>query len=193
MKNKPFIWTIVAVFLSSCVIINPIYPQDELDLTKYQPPIELDWATAGFLGDGTTLDDEELRACLNSSRSVIKIINEQANVFYDEDGLRIGSTGQNKDGILSFELKNTFLADAIALRVRPYYQTSLSMFDGSTTITIDDLSVSIDEREFLTITMEENKEATLLTFAFPQSISTINIKTENGRGMFLGLSIYQKL
>lgn len=194
MKCKPWALVPVLAFLSSCVIVNPVYPQDELNLDLYQNPISLDWSNDEEQQSQDTAfsDDEELRSYLNASHASIKEINEQTNIYRGRGALRIGANGTDKKGVLSFTLKNVFLADALAVYVYPYYIESFDMFTGKTVKEVDRLGIAINDRPYIEIAQNEDDEAIVLTFRFTTAISEVTISSESGRGMLFGIDIYQE-
>lgn len=191
MKCQPWALLPVLAFLSSCVIVNPVYPQDELNLETYSEPITLDWSNNNE--EVILFEDGELaRGYLNNPRNIIKTVDVIENVFNGRGALQIGENGDDKAGALSFVLKNTFRADAIILGVRPHYAESFDMFTGKTITTVDRLKVSINDRDYINIYDNDEHKATELTFAFEQQIDSISIKTDSGRAMFTYFAILQK-
>lgn len=194
MKYKPWALVPVLAFLSSCVIVNPVYPQDELNLETYSEPITLDWSNneEEQSQDTTFSDDEELRSYLNASHAAIKKINEQTNLYRGRGALGIGTNGTDKKGVLSFTLKNTFLADALVVYVYPYHTESFDMFTGKTVREVDRLGIAINDRPYIDIVQNDDDEAIALTFHFTKAISEVNISSKSGRGMLFGIDIYQE-
>ncbi|NCA97339.1 MAG: hypothetical protein EOM77_04070, partial [Bacteroidia bacterium] len=90
MKRKALLVLPLLSILSSCVIINPVYPQDILNLDLYQDPISLDWSNdEEEEPQNSVFDDAEvLRAYLNASHAAIKEVTEQTNVYHGRGALR---------------------------------------------------------------------------------------------------------
>lgn len=194
--KKPLLMVLsLAALLSSCVIVNPVYPQDTLNLDLYQEATILDWTNdnENELADYSFSDAESLRTYLNKTHAAIKSVDLYENIFSGRGALQIGKSGAEKEGELVFTLKNTFLIDALAISVYPYFVESYDYFSGKTTVVYDKFDISINNREFIGITGNDQFEPSQLTFAFNQPISEITIKSENGRGFIYEFAILQKI
>lgn len=190
---------VVSVFplvalLSSCTIVNPVYPQDELDPDQYQEPIVLDWTNDNEeeLEDPAFADEEALRGYLNNPYGAVKAVDSYQNVFNGRGSLQLGNSGSDKEGELIFTLKNTFLADALAISVYPYFVESYDLFTGKTKATYDSFQISINERDCINVISNEENKPLKLTFAFNNPVREITIKFEKGRGLISEFIIYQK-
>ena len=179
--------------LSSCTIVNSVYPQVELDLDQYQEPIVLDWTNNNEeeLEDPTFADEETLRSYLNKPFAAVKTVDTYQNVFNGRGALQLGSSGSNKEGELLFTLKNTFLADALAISVSPYYVESYDFFTGKTIATYDSFQISVNGRDYIKVTANDEDKVAVLTFAFEQPVSDISLMSKSGRGFVYGIDIYQ--
>jgi|LSQX01.2.fsa_nt_gb hypothetical protein len=194
MKKKIAALFPLVALLTSCPIVNPLYPQDELDVSKYQEPITLDWTNDDESeGANALFDDAEvLRTYLNNPRAAIKEITSFTNVFRGRGALRLGQRTGEREGELTITLKNTFKADAIAIKVYPYYYNSFSSITGKTESIYDSFAISINERDFIDLKKNDDVEAYVLTFRFQEPTELISIKTQKGRGHISSLNIYQK-
>lgn len=184
----------IVALLTSCPVVNPIYPQDELDLDKYQEPIYLDWTNEDENKEDDLLfeEAEDLRMFLNSSRSAVKEVTEFANVYRGKIALRIDKGSGEEQGKLIFNLKNIFSADAIAIYVYPYYYSYFDRFSGKTVNAYDSFSLSINEREAISIDQNDEDKPQILTFSFEKPTDRLMIQASFGRGFLFGLNIYQK-
>ena len=184
----------LVVLLSSCTIVNPVYPQDELDLDQYQEPIVLDWSNDNEeeLEDPTFADEEALRSYLNNPFGAVKTVDSFQNVFNGRGALQLGNSGAEKEGELVYTLKNTFLADALAIHIYPYYYESYSFLLGKKEIVHDSFSISINGRDYIVIKSNASLTPQILTFVFDSSIKEIIIRSEAGRGFIYLMAIYQK-
>ncbi len=195
MKKKFVALIPIVALLTSCPIVNPIYPQDELDLSKYREPIFLNWANDDSEQENDILfeDVEELRSYLNTSRSVVKEVTSFINVYRGKKALRIDKGRGEIKGELIIDLKNIFRADAIALHVYPYYYSLIDRITGKTGNIYDAFSLSINERESIAINQNDEDDPQMLTFCFNEPIEVITIQASTGRGFLFGLDIYQKI
>ncbi|HNY75094.1 MAG: hypothetical protein GX812_01085 [Erysipelotrichaceae bacterium] len=195
MKKKFVALIPIVALLTSCPIVNPIYPQDELDLSKYREPIFLNWANDDSEQENDILfeDGEELRSYLNTSRSVVKEVTSFINVYRGKKALRIDKGRGEIKGELIIDLKNIFRADAIALHVYPYYYSLIDRITGKTGNIYDAFSLSINERESIAINQNDEDDPQMLTFCFNEPIEVITIQASTGRGFLFGLDIYQKI
>lgn len=195
MKKKFVALIPIVALLTSCPIVNPIYPQDELDLSKYREPIFLNWANDDSEQENDILfeDGEELRSYLNTSRSVVKDVASFINVYRGKKALRIDKGRGEIKGELIIDLKNIFRADAIALHVYPYYYSLIDRITGKTGNIYDAFSLSINERESIAINQNDEDDPQMLTFCFNEPIEVITIQASTGRGFLFGLDIYQKI
>ncbi len=195
MKKKFVALIPIVALLTSCPIVNPIYPQDELDLSKYREPIFLNWANDDSEQENDILfeDGEELRSYLNTSRSVVKEVASFINVYRGKKALRIDKGRGESKGELIIDLKNIFRADAIALYVYPYYYSLIDRITGKTGNIYDAFSLSINERESIAINQNDEDDPQMLTFCFNEPIEVITIQASTGRGFLFGLDIYQKI
>ena len=195
MKKKFVALIPIVALLTSCPIVNPIYPQDELDLSKYREPIFLNWANDDSEQENDILfeDGEELRSYLNTSRSVVKEVTSFINVYRGKKALRIDKGRGEIKGELIIDLKNIFRADAIALHVYPYYYSLIDRITGKTGNIYDAFSLSINERESIAINQNDEDDPQMLTFRFNEPIGVITIQASTGRGFLFGLDIYQKI
>ena len=195
MKKKFVSLIPIVALLTSCPIVNPIYPQDELDLSKYREPIFLNWANDDSEQENDILfeDGEELRSYLNTSRSVVKEVTSFINVYRGKKALRIDKGRGEIKGELIIDLKNIFRADAIALHVYPYYYSLIDRITGKTGNIYDAFSLSINERESIAINQNDEDDPQMLTFCFNEPIEVITIQASTGRGFLFGLDIYQKI
>ena len=195
MKKKFVALIPIVALLASCPIVNPIYPQDELDLSKYREPIFLNWANDDSEQENDILfeDGEELRSYLNTSRSVVKEVTSFINVYCGKKALRIDKGRGEIKGELIIDLKNIFRADAIALHVYPYYYSLIDCITGKTGNIYDAFSLSINERESIAINQNDEDDSQMLTFCFNEPIEVITIQASTGRGFLFGLDIYQKI
>lgn len=195
MKKKFVALIPIVALLTSCPIVNPIYPQDELDLSKYREPIFLNWANDDSEQENDILfeDGEELRSYLNTSRSVVKEVASFINVYRGKKALRIDKGRGESKGELIIDLKNIFRADAIALHVYPYYYSLIDRITGKTGNIYDAFSLSINERESIAINQNDEDDPQMLTFCFNEPIEIITIQASTGRGFLFGLDIYQKI
>ena len=195
MKKKFVALIPIVALLTSCPIVNPIYPQDELDLSKYREPISLNWANDDSEQENDILfeDGEELRSYLNTSRSVVKEVTSFINVYRGKKALRIDKGRGESKGELIIDLKNIFRADAIALHVYPYYYSLIDRITGKTGNIYDAFSLSINERESIAINQNDEDDPQMLTFRFNEPIGVITIRASTGRGFLFGLDIYQKI
>ena len=195
MKKKFVALIPIVALLTSCPIVNPIYPQDELDLSKYREPIFLNWANDDSEQENDILfeDGEELRSYLNTSRSVVKEVASFINVYRGKKALRIDKGRGESKGELIIDLKNIFRADAIALYVYPYYYSLIDRITGKTGNIYDAFSLSINERESIAINQNDEDDPQMLTFCFNEPIEIITIQASTGRGFLFGLDIYQKI
>jgi hypothetical protein len=195
MKKKFVALIPIVALLTSCPIVNPIYPQDELDLSKYREPIFLNWANDDSEQENDILfeDGEELRSYLNTSRSVVKEVASFINVYRGKKALRIDKGRGEIKGELIIDLKNIFRADAIALHVYPYYYSLIDRITGKTGNIYDAFSLSINERESIAINQNDEDDPQMLTFCFNEPIEVITIQASTGRGFLFGLDIYQKI
>ena len=195
MKKKFVALIPIVALLTSCPIVNPIYPQDELDLSKYREPIFLNWANDDSEQENDILfeDGEELRSYLNTSRSVVKEVTSFINVYCGKKALRIDKGRGESKGELIIDLKNIFRADAIALHVYPYYYSLIDRITGKTGNIYDAFSLSINERESIAINQNDEDDPQMLTFCFNEPIEVITIQASTGRGFLFGLDIYQKI
>lgn len=195
MKKKFVALIPIVALLTSCPIVNPIYPQDELDLSKYREPIFLNWANDDSEQENDILfeDGEELRSYLNTSRSVVKEVASFINVYRGKKALRIDKGRGEIKGELIIDLKNIFRADAIALHVYPYYYSLIDRITGKTGNIYDAFSLSINERESIAINQNDEDDPQMLTFCFNEPIEIITIQASTGRGFLFGLDIYQKI
>ena len=195
MKKKFVALIPIVALLTSCPIVNPIYPQDELDLSKYREPIFLNWANDDSEQENDILfeDGEELRSYLNTSRSVAKEVTSFINVYRGKKALRIDKGRGEIKGELIIDLKNIFRADAIALHVYPYYYSLIDRITGKTGNIYDAFSLSINERESIAINQNDEDDPQMLTFCFNEPIEVITIQASTGRGFLFGLDIYQKI
>jgi len=195
MKKKFVALIPIVALLTSCPIVNPIYPQDELDLSKYREPIFLNWANDDSEQENDILfeDGEELRSYLNTSRSVVKEVTSFINVYRGKKALRIDKGRGESKGELIIDLKNIFRADAIALHVYPYYYSLIDRITGKTGNIYDAFSLSINERESIAINQNDEDDPQMLTFCFNEPIEVITIQASTGRGFLFGLDIYQKI
>lgn len=195
MKKKFVALIPIVALLTSCPIVNPIYPQDELDLSKYREPIFLNWANDDSEQENDILfeDGEELRSYLNTSRSVVKEVASFINVYRGKKALRIDKGRGESKGELIIDLKNIFRADAIALHVYPYYYSLIDRITGKTGNIYDAFSLSINERESIAINQNDEDDPQMLTFCFNEPIEVITIQASTGRGFLFGLDIYQKI
>ncbi|MFA5421291.1 MAG: hypothetical protein WC344_00650 [Bacilli bacterium] len=193
MRSRIILVVPLAALLTACPIVNPIYPQDKLNLDQYGDPIALDWTNENESEpeDGLFIDGEALRTYLNNPRALIKEVSVIDNVSESRGALQIGSRSQIKTGELTFALKSIFYADAIAIYAYPYYTKSLDYFTGKDDIDADTFSISINDRDYIALDADENLEPYALTFAFDNPVSEITIKTDKGRGFLYGMSIYQ--
>jgi len=195
MKMKFVALIPIVALLTSCPIVNPIYPQDELDLSKYREPFFLNWANDDSEQENDILfeDGEELRSYLNTSRSVVKEVTSFINVYRGKKALRIDKGRGESKGELIIDLKNIFRADAIALHVYPYYYSLIDRITGKTGNIYDAFSLSINERESIAINQNDEDDPQMLTFCFNEPIEVITIQASTGRGFLFGLDIYQKI
>ena len=195
MKKKFVALIPIVALLTSCPIVNPIYPQNELDLSKYREPICLNWANDDSEQENDILfeDGEELRSYLNTSRSVVKEVASFINVYRGKKALRIDKGRGESKGELIIDLKNIFRADAIALHVYPYYYSLIDRITGKTGNIYDAFSLSINERESIAINQNDEDDPQMLTFCFNEPIEIITIQASTGRGFLFGLDIYQKI
>ena len=195
MKKKFVALIPIVALLTSCPIVNPAYPQDELDLSKYKEPIILNWANDDSEQENDILfeDGEELRSYLNTSRSVVKEVASFINVYRGKKALRIDKGRGEIKGELIIDLKNIFRADAIALHVYPYYYSLIDRITGKTGNIYDAFSLSINERESIAINQNDEDDPQMLTFRFNEPIGVITIQASTGRGFLFGLDIYQKI
>ena len=195
MKKKFVALIPIVALLTSCPIVNPAYPQDELDLSKYKEPIILNWANDDSEQENDILfeDGEELRSYLNTSRSVVKEVASFINVYRGKKALRIDKGRGEIKGELIIDLKNIFRADAIALHVYPYYYSLIDRITGKTGNIYDAFSLSINERESIAINQNDEDDPQILTFCFNEPIEVITIQASTGRGFLFGLDIYQKI
>lgn len=195
MKKKFVALIPIVALLTSCPIVNPVYPQDELDLSKYREPIFLNWANDDSEQENDILfeDGEELRSYLNTSRSVVKEVTSFINVYRGKKALRIDKGRGESKGELIIDLKNIFRADAIALHVYPYYYSLIDRITGKTGNIYDAFSLSINERESIAINQNDEDDSQMLTFRFNQPVGVITIQASTGRGFLFGLDIYQKI
>lgn len=195
MKKKFVALIPIVALLTSCPIVNPIYPQDELDLSKYREPIFLNWENDDAEQEDDILfeDGEELRSYLNASRSVVKEVTSFINVYRGKKALRIDKGRGEIKGELIIDLKNIFRADAIALHVYPYYYSLIDRITGKTGNIYDAFSLSINERESIAINQNDEDDPQMLTFCFNEPIEVITIQASTGRGFLFGLDIYQKI
>ena len=195
MKKKFVALIPIVALLTSCPIVNPAYPQDELDLSKYKEPIILNWANDDSEQENDILfeDGEELRSYLNTSRSVVKEVASFINVYRGKKALRIDKGRGEIKGELIIDLKNIFRADAIALHVYPYYYSLIDRITGKTGNIYDAFSLSINERESIAINQNDEDDPQMLTFCFNEPIEVITIQASTGRGFLFGLDIYQKI
>lgn len=193
MKKKFIAFIPLIALLTSCPIVNPVYPQDLLDLSKYQDPISLDWTNDDESEAENALydDEEELRTYLNNSRAVIKKVDSFINVYRGKETLRIGRGLGERAGELVFTLKNIFKADALALHLYPYNYDSYSYVHGKMETIYDAFDVSVNEREYISLEKNETSAEHILTFSFEQAIEQISIQTKSGRGYLFALDIYQ--
>ena len=193
MKKKIAALVPLIALLTSCPIVNPIYPQDELDLSEYHDPISLDWTNdlENEPEDALFDDEEELRTYLNNPRAAIKEVTSAVNVYRGAGALRIGQKVGEREGELIISLKNVFAADAIAILVTPYYYESFSAITGKADTFFDSFAISINERDYIDI--DNCEEGFILTFLFQQPIEQIIIQTKSGRGFISSLDIYQLL
>lgn len=194
MKNWAASFFPLVALLSSCTIVNPVYPQDELDFDQYQEPIVLDWSNDNEeeLEDASFADEETLRGYLNNPYGAVKTVDSYQNVFNGRGALQLGNSGAEKEGELVFTLKNTFLADALAISVSPYFVESYDLFTGKTKVTYDSFQISINDRDYIVIISNSSLTPQILTFAFNASIKEIIIRSEAGRGFIYLMAIYQK-
>lgn len=195
MKKKFVALIPIVALLTSCPIVNPIYPQDELDLSKYREPIFLNWENDDAEQEDDILfeDGEELRSYLNASRSVVKEVTSFINVYRGKKALRIDKGRGEIKGELIIDMKNIFRADAIALHVYPYYYSLIDRITGKTGNIYDAFSLSINERESIAINQNDEDDPQMLTFCFNEPIEVITIQASTGRGFLFGLDIYQKI
>ena len=191
MKKKIAALVPLIALLTSCPIVNPIYPQDELDLSEYRDPISLDWTNdlENEPEDALFDDEEELRTYLNNPRAAIKEVTSAVNVYRRAGTLRIGQRVGEREGELIISLKNVFAADALAVHVTPYFYESFSAITGKTDTFFDSFAISINERDYIDIGNSE--EDIILTFRFQQPIEQIIMKTKSGRGYISSLEIFQ--
>lgn len=180
--------------LSSCVIINPYYPQDELDLNKYQEPVVLDWGNDDYESEEVLFDDSEvLRTFLNNPRAPIKEVTIFENVYRGKRALRLGNNSTLKEGELTFTLKNIFLTDALSIAVYPYYYQAFDYYTGQNKYIYDSFSISINDCEYIKINGNDEMTPIDLTFAFSTSLNEISIKTKGGSAFIFSLSLYQSI
>lgn len=193
MKKKLFLLIPLVALLTSCPVINPFYPQDELDLNKYHAPINLNWANESEGEDVLFEEEETLRTYLNNPLAAIQKIAVFTNVFRGRGALRIGQGTSEREGELAVTLKNTFKADAIAISVYPHHYESYSYVLGKMETIFDSFELSINDRDFITIASNEELTPQVLTFAFDEPTDEIIINSDAGRGFIFSLTIYQKI
>lgn len=195
MKKKIAALFPLVALLTSCPIVNPLYPQDELDVSKYQEPITLDWTNDDESeGANALFDDAEvLRTYLNNPRAVIKETTSFTNVFRGRGAIRLGQRTGERKGELAVTLKNTFRADAIAISAYPYYYESYSYVLGKMETIYDSFKLSINDRDFISIASNEELTPQILIFAFDEPTDEILISSDAGRGYIFSLTIYQKI
>ncbi|MDD4154528.1 MAG: hypothetical protein PHT30_03860 [Bacilli bacterium] len=194
MKRPLLMVLSLSAMLSSCVIVNPIYPQDTLNLDLYQEAIVLDLTNDNEeeLIDPSFSDEENLRTYLNRTHAAVKSVDSYENIYNGRGALQIGKSGTQKEGELIFTLKNTFYADALAINVYPYFIESYDYFNGKTNVIYDTFAISINEREYIQVFGNDELAPSHLTFAFNQSVSEITLKSEKGRGYIYEILIYQR-
>ncbi|MDD3207509.1 MAG: hypothetical protein PHV19_03225 [Bacilli bacterium] len=194
MKNKFCLVLPVFFVLSSCAISNPHYPQDELDLNKYQEPAVLDWTNGNLESEEVLFDDNEvLRTFLNNPRAPIKEVTIFENIYHGGRALRLGNNFTPKEGELTFTLKNIFLTDALSIAVYPYYYQTFDYYTGQNKYIYDSFSISINDCEYIDINGNDEMTPIDLTFAFSTSLDEISIKTKGGRAFLFSLSLYQSI
>ena len=194
MKNKFCLVLPVFFVLSSCAISNPHYPQDELDLNKYQEPAVLDWTNGNLESEEVLFDDNEvLRTFLNNPRAPIKEVTIFENVYRGDRALRLGDNSAPNEGELTFTLRNIFLTDALSIAVYPYYYQIFDYYTGQNKYIHDSFSISINDREYIKINANDEMTPIDLTFAFSTSLDEISIKTKGGRAFLFSLSLYQSI